>query len=126
MFFNLNYDNTPLLNLVRSLAAWFTPSASELSSPRVHARTAAEGQRMLARLMLQMWLFQLHLGRRLYESVAVTRFSQRSTQHGIITVMGTRQSATNPNKTNAIRFVLSLNFLCLGFFLQPSCTTSCV
>lgn len=39
-------------------------------------------------LLLQMAMLQLHLMRRVYESLYVTKFSSRSSQHGVVTIMG--------------------------------------
>ncbi len=78
--------STPFISFLRFLSGQLSPShAVELASVPLLRK---EDSFSLAILLLLLVLFQLHLGRRLWESVAVAHFSNDSKQHASVTVMG--------------------------------------
>ncbi len=78
--------STPFISFLRFLSGKLSPShAAELASVS-HLRK--EDSFSLGILLLLLFLFQLHLGRRLWESIAVAHFSNDSKQHASVTVMG--------------------------------------
>jgi hypothetical protein len=86
VFVTSSFANTPILSLLRSIANWVLPSAA-LQSTRLDLAVDSTRTAMII-LLLQMALFQVHLLRRVYESLCVSNFSERSTQHGLITLIG--------------------------------------
>jgi hypothetical protein len=77
--------NTPVLGMLRWIISVLFPSSPPPPSPSFFFSSHLFSLRIL---LFQMSLFQIHLVRRLYESMQTARFSEKSKQHGVVTMLG--------------------------------------
>lgn len=100
VYHNTRVQYTPLLNGLRYIATLFdhhvgvgvgvgSSSSYTLSIPTLVSNWSFEGHEFgtIRILLLQMILFQIHLIRRVYESLVISKFSSTSKQHGLVTIM---------------------------------------
>jgi len=78
--------HTPLFFVLRWVASKVSPAQGALLAATPVLR--AEDRFQVGVLLVQLFLFQLHLMRRLYESLEVANFSKGSKQHALITAVG--------------------------------------
>ena len=89
--------HTPLFWIFRSVAGLISPRQGALLSSRPVLVKDTDEHFQVGLLLLQLFLFQLHAMKRLWESLAVANFSSQSKQHVSVTALG-QQLQTQQSK----------------------------
>jgi hypothetical protein len=86
IIWNSGFMTTPVISLIRAMAAWVSPTQGvELAAVPVLRK---QDDFRTGLLLVQLLLFQAHVMRRLWESMAVAKFSSASSQHALVTALG--------------------------------------
>lgn len=80
--------NSPMFFLLRTLSGLVSPVQRSQMAREPYLTKGTPAHFQVALVLLQLFMFQLHAMKRLWESLAVANFSSESKQHVIVTVLG--------------------------------------